>query len=108
MNNDRPKIILEEQKNEFIFKKNKSNLNITFNRIAFIFFVFFIISIIYSIHLIHLGSRKDKSSDEYSFFNENKKFYRANIIDRNNEYLSKTVSSIDIGISPSQIINEKN
>ena len=107
MNNDRPKIILEEQKNEFIFKKNKSNLNITFNRIAFIFFVFFIISIIYSIHLIHLGSRKDKSSYEYSFFSENKKFYRANIIDRNNEYLSKTVSSIDIGISPSQIIDEK-
>ena len=28
------------------------------------------------------------------------KFYRADIIDRNNKYLSKTVSSIDIGISP--------
>ena len=107
MNNDRPRIILEDQKNEFLYNEDKSNLNITFNRIAFIFFIFFVISIIYSIHLIHLGSRKDKSDNEYTFFKENKKFYRADIVDRNNEYLSKTISSIDIGISPSQIIDEK-
>ena len=36
------KIILESIK-EFSFKENKSNLNISFERIAFIFFVFFII-----------------------------------------------------------------
>ena len=41
-----------------ILKTEKSNLNISFNRIAFIFFIFFIISLIYSIHLLHLGSRK--------------------------------------------------
>ena len=51
-------ITLEDQKMIF-YIKNKSNLNISFNRIAFIFFVFFLISIIYSIHLIHLGSRKE-------------------------------------------------
>ena len=42
MNNKESKIILEEQFKDFIFQKNKSNLNISFNRIAFIFFVFFI------------------------------------------------------------------
>ena len=51
-------IILEEYENEFSFKKNKSNLNIEFNRIAFIFFIFFAISILYSIQLLHLGSLK--------------------------------------------------
>ena len=107
MNSSKSRIILEEQKNNFSYKKDKSNLNITFNRIAFIFFIFFIISLIYSIHLIHLGSRKNKSTNENFFSKDNKKFYRADIIDRNNEYLSKTISSIDIGISPSQIIDEK-
>ena len=107
MNSSKSRIILEEQKNNFSYRKNKSNLNITFNRIAFIFFIFFIISLIYSIHLIHLGSRKNKSTNENFFPKNNKKFYRADIVDRNNEYLSKTISSIDIGISPPQIIDEK-
>ena len=34
------KLILESYENEFSYEKNKSNLNITFNRIAFIFFIF--------------------------------------------------------------------
>ncbi len=59
MSNEFDKIILEDYENEFSFKRNKSNLNIVFNRIAFIFFLFFIISIIYSIQLLHLGSRND-------------------------------------------------
>ncbi len=107
MKSNNSRIILEEQKNDFLYKENKSNLNITFNRVAFIFFVFFIISFIYSIHLIHLGSRKDNTQIRYNNDLINKKFYRADIVDRNNEYLSKTISSIDIGISPSQIIDKK-
>ena len=58
MSKNDTRIILDDQKNDFLYDNNKSNLNITFNRVAFIFFVFFIISCIYSIHLIHLGSRK--------------------------------------------------
>ena len=106
MNNEN-RIVLEEQKNDYIFSKSKSNLNINFNRIAFIFFVFFIISVIFSIHLIHLGSRNLKNTIKIDPVESNKEFYRADIVDRNNEYLSKTISSIDIGISPSQIIDEK-
>ena len=42
-------LTLESYENEFSFKENKSNLNISFNRIAFIFFIFLTICIIYSI-----------------------------------------------------------
>ena len=107
MNSRNWKIILEETENEFLYKKSKSNLNIKFNRVAFIFFVFFLISIIYSIHLIHLGSRKSNISSETNLQKLNNNLYRADIVDRDGNYLSKTVSSIDIGISPSKVIDEK-
>ena len=100
------RIVIENQQSDFLFKKKKSSLNITFNRISFIFFVFFIIFFIYSIHLIHLGSRKinDETFDNIIITN---KLYRADIVDRNQEFLVKTINSIDIGISPSKIIDEK-
>ena len=42
MNKDNSEIfVLEDYESEFSYKKNKSNLNITFNRIAFMYFVFF-------------------------------------------------------------------
>ncbi len=107
MDNRNWKIILEEKQNDFFYKKNKSNIDIKFNRVAFIFFVFFLISIIYSIHLIHLGSRKENIISETNFKKLNNNLYRADIIDRDGNYLSKTVSSIDIGISPSKVIDEK-
>ena len=55
------KLIIEDYKSEFAFKKKMTGLNIQFNRVAFIFFIFFIIYLIYTIHLIHLGTRKNKS-----------------------------------------------
>ena len=100
-------ITLENQKSIFLYKKNKSNLNITFNRISFIFFIFFIISIIYSIHLIHLGSRKDAKIIKSNLKTSLNKFYRADIVDRNGKYLVKTVNSIDIGISPKKVIDKE-
>ena len=100
------RIIIENQQSDFLYQKSKSNLNITFNRISFIFFVFFIIFFIYSIHLIHLGSRKI-SVDPIDDIVKTDKLYRADIVDRNQEYLVKTINSIDIGISPTKIIDEK-
>ena len=38
MNKDN--LILEEYENDFLYKKSKSNLNIEFNRVAFIFLFF--------------------------------------------------------------------
>ena len=100
-NNDN--IFLEEYENEFSFKKNKSNLNIQFNRIAFIFVIFVTISLVYSIQLLHLGSLKSK--DKAETVKTIKKNYRADIVDRNGNYLVKTVSTIDIGINPVEIID---
>jgi len=107
MKNESSRIILEDQQNEFIYDRSKSNLNISFNRISFIFFIFFVIFIIYSIHLIHLGSRK--SNIEISPKNKLpiNNLYRADIVDRNGNNLVKTVSSIDIGISTQKVIDKK-
>ena len=58
------KITVEEYESEFSYKKSKTNLNIEFNRVAFIFFIFLIISIIYSIQLLHLGSLEKETSIE--------------------------------------------
>ena len=107
MNENNTKIILEDQQNDILFQKNKSNLNISFNRVAFIFFIFFMISLIFSIHLVHLGSRKENNLNNYISNNLINKLYRADILDRNGNYLSKTVNSIDIGISPVKIIDKK-
>ncbi len=105
MNNN--KIIFEDNQSDFSFKKEKSNLNIVFNRVAFIFFIFFIIFLIFVIHSIHLGSRNINSeTNNFSKLTTNN-LYRADILDLNGNYLSKTENSIDIGISPSKIINEK-
>ena len=107
MNKKDSRIILETQENDFSYKRSKSNLNITFNRISFIFFIFFIIFIIYLVHLAHLGSRNSKMNETNDLKKVSNKLYRADIIDTNNKYLVKTINSIDIGISPSKIIDEK-
>ena len=102
--NNKKNIILEEYENEFSYKKSKTNLDIQFNRIAFIFFVFLMISVIYSIQLLHLGSLKLDVQTNYA---PSIKDYRADIIDRNGNYLVKSVSSIDIGISPIEVIDKQ-
>ena len=107
MNKKNLNILIEENKSDFIFKNNKSNLNISFNRISFIFFLFFTISLIYSIHLTHLGSRKSSEDSNNKIFKNLNKLHRADIIDRNGGFLVKTVSSIDIGIRSNQVIDKE-
>ena len=107
MEKSNSKIVIEDYKDSFVYKKNETNLNIQFNRVAFIFFVFFIIYLIYTIHLIHLGSRKSKIDivDNISAIGD--KLYRSDIIDVNGNYLAKTVKSIDVGIKTSDVIDKK-
>jgi len=102
--NNKKNIILEEYENEFLYKKSKTNLDVQFNRIAFIFFIFLIISIIYSIQLLHLGLSKSEDSKKSLTIGKN---HRADILDRNGNYLVKTVKSIDIGINPIEVIDKK-
>ena len=107
MNRLRPKIIIEDYKNKFDYKKKDTNINIEFNRVSFIFFFFFIIYLIYTIHLIHLGSRKSNTEIKDILPTFDNKLYRADIIDINGNYLAKTVKSIDIGIKTSEIIDKQ-
>ncbi len=106
MSDNSNRFILYNNNSEFKYNKKKTDLDIRFNRIAFIFFLFFIISIIYTIHLIKLGSTKTNKliSNQSKILN---KLHRANIIDRNGSFLAKTVSSIDIGINPVEVIDKK-
>ena len=99
------KLILESYENEFLYKKNKSNLNITFNRIAFIFFIFLVICIIYTIKVFYLGSLNSKIRIENS--SPLKTNYRADIVDNNGNFLVKTINTIDIGINPNLVIDKK-
>ena len=99
------KLVLENYENEFSYKKDKSKLNITFNRIAFIFFVFLIISIIYSIKVIYLGSlNPEKKLTSSKVLKTN---YRADILDRNGNFIVKTINTVDIGINPKLVIDKK-
>ena len=107
MNRLRPKIIIEDYKNKFDYKKKSTNINIEFNRVSFMFFFFFIIYLIYTIHLIHLGSRKSNTEIKDILPTFDNKLYRADIIDINGNYLAKTVKSIDIGIKTSDIIDKQ-
>ncbi len=107
MNKKISRIIVEDQKNDFLYNENKSKLKISFNRVAFIFFIFFIVFVIFSIHLTHLGSRKPKLESINVESIPLNKLYRADIVDRNGKYLVKTVSSIDIGISTKKVIDKK-
>ena len=107
-NSNNNRISIDERNNDFLYQKSKSNLDISFNRISFIFFIFFIIFIIYSIHLFHLGSRKANVQIKNDNLLLTKNLYRADIVDRNGRYIVKTVSSIDIGISSKKVIDKKN
>ncbi len=99
------RIVLEDYENEFFYEKNKSNLNITFNRIAFIFFVFLTICIIYSFKVFYLGSLNSKIKIKNPL--PIKTNYRADIVDVNGNFVAKTINTIDILINPNLVIDKK-
>ncbi len=95
----------ENYGNEFTYEVNKSNLNISFNRIAFIFFIFLMICSIYSIKVFYLGLLN--SNLEERKINQIKKNFRVDIVDNNNNIIAKTVNTLTVGINPNLIIDEK-
>ena len=97
------KIIPEEHNSEFSFAENKSGLNISFERIAFIFFIFFIIAIIFSLKVIFL-SQKDKYEIKKIYKKDN---FRSSIIDKDGNILAKTVPIKNIGINPNLVIDKE-
>ena len=105
INNSDKRLVLENYDNKFLYKKNESNLNITFNRIAFIFFLFLIICFIYSVKVFYLSSLSSKLKIEQ--LTSLKKDYRADILDNRGNFIVKTLSTTDIGINPNLIIDKK-
>tara|TARA_B100000674_G_scaffold16044_1_gene11570 strand:+ start:727 stop:2358 length:1632 start_codon:yes stop_codon:yes gene_type:complete len=86
----------------FKFRENKSNLKISFERIAFIFFVFFIITTIFSSKTIILGLKQEKQIITPKM----KEKYRATIMDRDGNIIAKTVRVTNLGINPNELINK--
>ena len=87
----------------FKFNKNKSNLKISFERIAFIFFIFFFIAIIFSSKTIYLGFKKKPETKKIV----KKEKFRASIMDRDGNIIAKTVQVTNLGINPNQVINKE-
>ena len=98
------KLTLTNHNNEFLFKKNTSNLSISFNRIAFIFFIFFIISLLFSIKIFYFGSLFNKKIVKGSIIKKN---FRSDIIDRNGNIIAKSVITSNIGINPKLVKDKK-
>ncbi len=94
---------LENDFNKLDSKYDKNNLNISFNRAAFIFFIFVLVLFIFSLKAFYLTGKK---LPENSLINS-KKEIRSNILDRNNNILAKTIITRNIGINPNLIIEKK-
>ncbi len=89
--------------NEFNFNARISSLNISFERIAFIFFIFFIISIIFFSRIIFLSLEK-KPKFEKIIKKDN---FRSSILDREGNILAKTVPIVNLGINPNLTIDKE-
>ena len=98
------KRLTKEYNSEFSYNENKSNLKISFERIAFIFFVFFIFAIIFSSKVILL-SLEDKVFKKQISKKEN---FRSSIVDKEGNILAKSVPIINVGINPNLVIDKEN
>ena len=97
------KIESDQYSSEFSYDENKSNLKISFERIAFIFFVFFIIAIIFSSKVILLGLQ-NKPEIKKILKKDN---FRSSIVDKDGNILAKSVPIVNIGINPNLVINKE-
>jgi len=103
MNNIKDKIVQDQYNSEFSYSENKSNLIISFERIAFIFFLFFIIAIIFSLKVIFLSLENEVVTSKVS----KKENFRSSIVDKKGNILAKTVTIVNIGINPNLVIDKE-
>ena len=103
MNKIKQKLILEEYSGDFRFKKINRDININFNRVAFIYFVFIIIFIIFALKLTYLGNKTFVIKNNLKFTSD----FRSTILDRNNVIIAKSVITKNIGINPKQVIDKQ-
>ena len=103
MNNIKDKIAQDQYNSEFSYSENKSNLIISFERIAFIFFLFFIIAIIFSLKVVFLSLENKVVTSKVS----KKENFRSSIVDKKGNILAKTVTVVNIGINPNLVIDKE-
>ena len=96
-------LFVEDYDEKFLYKDLKNKINISFNRIAFIFFVFVALGIIFSIKASYFGFKKENIKKTYVL----NKDYRSSILDRNGNIIAKTVNTINVGIDPKLVIDKK-
>ncbi len=102
-NSNKTDLFIEEYDAHFSYQTKKTNLNISFNRIAFIFFVFVIVSLIFSTKAVFLGSLKKKITNKNLIESE----FRSSIVDRNGNIIAKTIITNNVGINPNLVIDKK-
>ena len=93
----------EDYNSEFSYDENRSNLNISFERIAFIFFVFFVIAIIFSSKIILLSFEKKEEIKKIL----KKENFRSSVIDKDGNILAKSVPITNVGIDPKLVIDRE-
>ncbi len=103
MNNENNFTDFENDFENISDKYNKNRLNISFNRVAFIFFTFVLVLLIFSLKAFYLSGKKLPKSN----FVGSKKEIRGNIVDRNNNILAKTIITRNIGINPNLTIDKQ-
>ena len=81
------------------FDRNKFKINL--NRIAFVFIIIVTIIVLY---LLELSIYLQKTLEKKYFSNQ---ISRADIIDRNGNYVSKSVLTTNIGIDPKLVKDKK-
>ena len=104
MNEEKEKRIISDQYNsEFYYSENKSNITISFERIAFIFFIFFLVAVVFSFKVILLSLEKKVVDNKIP----KKENFRSSIIDKKGNIIAKTVIVINIGINPNLVIDKE-
>ena len=83
----------------------RSGIQVSFNRISFIFFIFVVIAFIYSFKIIYLGLiNKENYFINKSYYKQ--LIFRQTIIDRNGSILAKTIPLYNAAIR-SELISDK-
>ena len=83
-----------------------SGIDVSFNRVSFVFFVFVIIALIYSLKIVYLASIDNENYFVNNSYTKSIKT-RQDIVDRNGNILAKTVTFYDAAIRPELILDKK-
>ena len=91
---------------ENIKDPSKSEMNISFNRVSFIFFIFVVIGFIYSIKIVYLASINNKN---YFINSSHTKLLktRQEILDKNSNILAKTITVYSAAIRSKLVIDKE-